>query len=129
MYIQRSGGCRIELSARPPEVFPVLTLLFLAAFVIFQEGFNDFVEDAFQETHFAGAVYFEFALKLLCGLLSDLLILGSVGEVEAVGDLLDAEARRAQQEGDLHHEHLVNVVDDDVASFSINLNRKTIITS
>ena len=54
---------------------------------------------------------------------------GGVGEVEAVGDLLDAEARRAQQEGDLHHEHLVNVVDDNVASFSINLNRKTIITN
>ena len=54
---------------------------------------------------------------------------GGVGEVETVGDLLDAEARRAQQEGDLHHEHLVNVVDDDVASFSINLNRKTIITN
>ena len=40
---------------------------------------------------------------------------GGVGEVEAVGDLLDAEARRAQQEGGLHHEHLVDVVDDGAA--------------
>ena len=37
---------------------------------------------------------------------------GSVGEMEAVGDLLDAEARCSQQEGCFHHEHLVDVVDD-----------------
>ena len=85
------------MSARPPEVFPVLTLLFLAAFVVFQEGFDGSVEVVFQETHFAGVAYFEFALKLLCGLLSDLLILGGVGEVEAVGDLLDAEVRSRKE--------------------------------
>ena len=105
--------------ARSPEVFLCQHFLFLAAFVIFQEGFDGFVEVAFQETHFAGAVYFEFALKLLCGLLSDLLILGGVGEMEAVGDLLDAEVRGPQQEGGLHNEHLVDVVDDGVAFSSI----------
>ena len=113
------GRTLLQSPACPPKVFLVLTLLFFAAFVISQEGFDGFVEVAFQETHFAGAVYFEFALKLLCGLLSDLLILGSVGEMEAVGDLLDAEARCAQQEGRLHHEHLVDVVDDGVAFSSI----------
>ena len=43
--------------ARSPEVFLCQHFLFLAAFVIFQEGFDGFVEVAFQETHFAGAVY------------------------------------------------------------------------
>jgi hypothetical protein len=39
--------------------------------------------------------------------------------MEAVGDLLNAEARCPQQEGGLHHEHLVDVVDDGVAFSSI----------
>ena len=39
--------------------------------------------------------------------------------MEAVGDLLNAEARCSQQEGRLHHEHLVDVVDDGVAFSSI----------
>ena len=46
---------------------------------------------------------------------------GSVGEMEAVGDLLDAEARCTQQKGRLHHEHLVDVVDDGAAFFRYNL--------
>lgn len=44
---------------------------------------------------------------------------GSVGEMESVGDLLNAEARCAQQKGRLNHEHLVDVVDDGVAFSSI----------
>ena len=44
---------------------------------------------------------------------------GGVGKMEAVGDLLDAEARCAQQKGRLHHEHLVDVVDDGAAFSSI----------
>ena len=39
--------------------------------------------------------------------------------MEAVGDLLNAEARCSQQEGCLHHEHLVDVVDDGAAFSSI----------
>ena len=44
---------------------------------------------------------------------------GGVGKMEAVGDLLDAEVGCAQQEGGLHHEHLVDVVDDGAAFSSI----------
>lgn len=40
---------------------------------------------------------------------------GGVGKMEAVGDLLDAEVGCAQQEGGLHHEHLVDIVDDGAA--------------
>ena len=43
--------------ARSPEVFLCQHFLFLAVFILLQESFDGFVEVAFKEAHFAGAVY------------------------------------------------------------------------